>query len=532
MIAPVYKVSLEDGTEVKCTGNHRWLTWTHNGGSIKWMRTDEIKKALENKEWRGVGRKIFMPKPFDVVEQDLSYESGYLGGLFDGEGHLSLGQSYTKNGVTRGMQIHFTQRENAVFKKGVEYLEKYNFDYSITTRKNDSCKNVTIKGGVREVMRALQIFRPERLIQKWGDEKINNSTLRSDTRVKIESVAYLGEQEIITLESSTKTYIAEGFCAHNTMLMESELRAIDPPYLSSDIEAPSLVFGQKKVIPVTDVDAYKQIEVKEPSNQFFTMMNSLSETMTSQAQGGAAQIIPSRQPKAAREILAIENMKQQTMSASLLMYYDLVYQEIMLVLKTALQFYATGKYDGKEIMRTVSVPNFPLAGGGIGQLEVRIKKEPSEALNLYFESINKSIENGKTTEIIEISPEILNNLEWFIDNITLEPEKTPEMERAQFFEQVMTPMMNLFIPMGLADPAKVFLRYLEKYGESPSDYASDQILPMVASRRGRGKYQMPQGTPQISGREGQGQLTGNINQSLTGMQFGNQSGGGFEEFAQ
>lgn len=331
-----------------------------------------------------------------------------------------------------------------------------------------------------------------------------------------------------------------------TIMVENSLRATDAPFLTSDIEAPELIFGQKKVIPVTDVNAFKQIEVKEPSNQYFTMMNSLNEIMTSQSQGGAAQLIPSRQPKSAREILALENMRQQTMSSSLLMYYNMVYQEVMLVLKTAIQFYPAGKYDGAEIMRTVSVPNFPLAGGGIGQLEVRIVKEPHQALTLHFESIDKSIMNGKTTEIIEINAETLQNLEWYIDKIALDPEKTPAAERAEFFEQVLQPMTQIFMPMGLADPAKVFKRFLDKFGEHPADYANDQILPQIMSNRGRSKYkqqQQPLGGPAMGmmggqeeggfpGRQGQGQMTGAINQSMTGTKFGGQSSGGFEEFMQ
>lgn len=307
-----------------------------------------------------------------------------------------------------------------------------------------------------------------------------------------------------------------------TMLMESELRAIDPPYLSSDIEAPELIFGQKKVIPVTDVDAFKQIEVKEPSSQFFNMMNSLSETMTSQSQGGNTNIVPSVQPKSAREVLEVQNMRQQAMSSSLVMYYNLIYQELNLVLKTAMQFYATGKYDGADIMRTITVPDTALTGGGMGRLEVRIKEKPTEALNLYFEAIDRSIANGKTTEIIEISPDILMNLDWFIDSITLEPEKTPAIERAEFFEQVLQPMIQTFIPMGLADPAKVFKRYLEIQGQHPADFASDQIVPQMLSQRGRAKYQ----PGEFSGREDTPAQSGNINQSLTGTRFGSQSNGG------
>lgn len=528
MKAPVYQVNLEDGTQLKCTGNHRWLTWTHNGGSIVWKRTDEMKRELEDKTWRGVGHKIFMPKPFDVIEQDNSYESGYIGGLFDGEGHLSSPQCDSEKGTTRGMQLTFIQNKGKVLEKGIELLKDKGFKFTVNGRKHDNCQTVLISGGKREIMRALMSFRPERLIKKWEEKNIKHASLRSEIKVKVESVAYLGEMEIITLESSTKTYIAEGFCAHNTLMMEAELRAIDRPYLSSDIEAPSIVFGEKRVIPVTDVNAYKPIEVVEPSGQFFTMMNSLSETMTSQAQGGSAQLIPSRQPKSAREILAVENMKQQMMSSSLLMYYDLVYQEIMLVLKTALQFYSTGKYDGKDIMRTFTVSDFPLGNGGVGQLDVRIVKKPGMALDLYFESVNKSIENGRATEIIELTPEVLQSLSFFIDKISLEPEKSDELERTMFYEQILKPMLEVFIPAGVADINKVFLRYLEKAGEHPADYASNQVLPQLLNQQGRGAYTNAMSGQGIGLQETQrGTATGDQMQALQGMMRGGESMGGF-----
>lgn len=315
-----------------------------------------------------------------------------------------------------------------------------------------------------------------------------------------------------------------------TMLVESELRGIDPPYLTSDIEAPDIIFGKKKVIPVMDVNAYKPIDVKEGSGAFYTMMNSLQGIMSSHAQGGSQAIAPSKQPKAAREIIAMETMKQQALGNALVMYFDMVSQELRLVLKTALQFYASGKFGDQDanIVRAITLPEFPLSKGGMGRLEARIVKKPQEALALYFEAVKNSMSAGRTTEIVEFPSDSLSQLvDFTINDIRLEPEKASELEKAAWNEQVLSPLVNIWIPMGLADPAKAFLRWAEKNNEHVSNFASEKMLPQLMASWG-GEYKLPPAYMEmmVGGRSGQGAQTGNLNQSTTGTQFGSQSNGG------
>lgn len=293
-----------------------------------------------------------------------------------------------------------------------------------------------------------------------------------------------------------------------SMLVERELRAIDPPIISSDFEAPQLIYGQNRVVPVNDVNAYKEFTLNEASGAYYNMMNSLQGLMTSTAQGGASSIAPSRQPKSAREVVETEKLKQQALGNAIVMYYDLLHQEIMLVLKTMLQFYTASKVDGQNIVRALSVGNFPLTRGGVGIMEIRMVKETQSELNLYFEGVRKSIENGKPTEILEVPIELINNLEFYIDEIKLEAEKSTELERSLYVEQVLTPMLQAWIPMGQADPAKAFKRHMEKLGESVADYAPDQKA---------GIQMTPQGMPMQ-----QGQQTGALNQSVRGTLYGNQ----------
>lgn len=306
-----------------------------------------------------------------------------------------------------------------------------------------------------------------------------------------------------------------------TMLVEEELRAIDPPILSSDFESPELIFGQHKVIPVNDVNAYKVMETTEGSSSFYNMMNSLQGLMSAQAQGGIQQISPSKQPKSSREVLQMQMMKQQALGNSLLMYYNMLRQEMLLVIKTALQFYPTNKYVGEEnrIVRAIKLPNTSLIGGGVGTLQVRLVKSKQDDLITFFESIEQSIKNGKMTEIIEAPIDVVKDLEFMINEIKISPAQTSELERATWVEQVFTPLLENFVQPGLVDPAKLYLRLLEKMGEHPADFSSDKIMPNLMSLWGEEfQIKMPDPNDKTSGETGP--QTSNVVQTNTGVNNG------------
>jgi len=325
-----------------------------------------------------------------------------------------------------------------------------------------------------------------------------------------------------------------------SMLVERELQAINPPIITSDFEAPQLIFGQNRVIPVNDVNAYKEFQIQEATGAYYTMMNSVQGVMGSLAQGGFSQIGPSRQPRSAREILHLENLKQQAMGNTVTMYYDLVRQEMLLLLKTMMQFYSAGQFSSEDnLVRTFTVPNFALSQGGIGNLEVRFVKKPGDGLKLYFEAAERSVRDGRTTEIVEVPVEIIQNLEFYINDIKLEPEKSTAMERAEWNEQVLQPLLNVFIPAGVADVGKTYLRWAEKHGEHPSSFTSEEAMPQIMSSwsnmySGAGMADMPQnqqqqqqfGMPPQMGRGGAPAQQGNMNQSMTGTQFGGQGNQG------
>lgn len=313
--------------------------------------------------------------------------------------------------------------------------------------------------------------------------------------------------------------------ASYVMLMERELRAINEPILSSDIETPEIVYKTGKVIPVGDVTAYKQLEMSEASQQFFTSLNSMQSIMSSQAQGGSNEIVPSIQPKSAKEISQMDMMRQQAMGSALLMYYDQLRQEILLILKTMLQFYSNEKFskgDQERVIKVMNIPDMALNSGGIGNVELRLVRESEDPMKLYFEAVGKSFKNGKQTEIIEAPIEFLQNLEFFIKSIDLDTEKSSEIEQSMWLEKAN--WLTQFVQGGLVDPSKLLLRTLEKWEIYPSDVISDKAMGNAMSAwDSMHMFTKGAGADRST-------TMGSFAQSPVGQVFGGQSNGGQGQF--
>jgi DNA repair photolyase len=91
---PAFRISLEDGTELIASGDHRFLTnrgWKHVTGCEQGACRRPF--LTENNKLIGVGG--FAPGP----TQDVSYRRGYLCGMIRGDGHIGS-YSYPRPGRT------------------------------------------------------------------------------------------------------------------------------------------------------------------------------------------------------------------------------------------------------------------------------------------------------------------------------------------------------------------------------------------------------------------------------------------------
>ncbi len=125
-IKPAYRVTLEDGTELVLSGDHRLLTgrgWKHVTGDGRgtWCRPH----LTTNNELLGVGQ---LPEPPPAC---VDYRQGYLCGLIRGDGYLG---SYVYESPTRRQTRHNFRLALADV-EALERAESYLADLDVVTRR-------------------------------------------------------------------------------------------------------------------------------------------------------------------------------------------------------------------------------------------------------------------------------------------------------------------------------------------------------------------------------------------------------------
>jgi hypothetical protein len=217
LILPCSEVEFEDGSVIVCSDDHRWLVKDSNYG-VSWKRTDQL-RALDDPERKYPATMV--AKPFEPWETDRSYEAGYLAGCFDGEGSLSVNNS-TRD---RTQVIGVTQRENQLLDAVQMALKERNFDFRDflsdkpqpdTFTRSEDIHYLTLRGGRGEMMRLLGTIRPPRLLSKFAVDRIG--VFFRDPLITVKRVTPVGPQEVVAIQTSSKTYIAEGFASHNCWL--------------------------------------------------------------------------------------------------------------------------------------------------------------------------------------------------------------------------------------------------------------------------------------------------------------------------
>lgn len=203
IIKPCYKLTMEDGTEMVVSSKHGWLT--HGENENRWKTQDQLITRYHRKD-----KPTRIVKLLNTWESDNSWETGYLAGAFDGEGHLS--QMPKTNTSTHSLTIGFAQRENKMSETVERLLSKYGFQYH--ANETDETFKYRINGGRAESLRFLGQIRPQRLLEKFRPEILGQLT--SMENVAVVSSEFIGDAEVIGLETECKTFVAEGFASHNS----------------------------------------------------------------------------------------------------------------------------------------------------------------------------------------------------------------------------------------------------------------------------------------------------------------------------
>lgn len=209
---PAYRVTLSNGDSVVTTEEHPWLTHTRNGRYETWVRTSKLQPGHHR-----------VYRHMTPWEPSQSREAGYLAGLLDGEGFLSMANP----GHPEAMQLGFTQRPTVVWDTYQDYCKALGIPLSLGNRigrragqgvgKGDT-QNCNVAGGKMEIIRALGLLQPPRLLQTFKERLARGRTSMLGLQrewASVVSVEYVGEQDIAVLSTDTKTYYAAGYAMHN-----------------------------------------------------------------------------------------------------------------------------------------------------------------------------------------------------------------------------------------------------------------------------------------------------------------------------
>jgi len=146
-------------------------------------------------------------------EEEDSKEAGWLAGMFDGEGYVGGGYQ-----TSRQRHVGVAQTEGPVAENMRRLLKERGFQFGDYAHGGGpgGVRQIMIKGGIAEELRILGITRPGRLIAKaerlWIDRRIERTPVAT-----VVSVEPVGEREVIALETSTRTFIADGLLSHNSL---------------------------------------------------------------------------------------------------------------------------------------------------------------------------------------------------------------------------------------------------------------------------------------------------------------------------
>ena len=186
-----YAIILDNNITIIASGEHQWLRvdkprWRGSLSSSEWITTNKLEEGMQLK---------FICSPW---ETDNSYEAGYLSGILDGEGHV---EKY---------RVEITQKDTTVLNRCRTTLANKGFSFSEYSHSSES-KMLRVMG-LADCLRFIGSFRPSRLLNKahklWENKEITG-------RIRVIGIVPLGKLDLISIQTTSRTFIAEGVVTHN-----------------------------------------------------------------------------------------------------------------------------------------------------------------------------------------------------------------------------------------------------------------------------------------------------------------------------
>ena len=204
------RLEMSNGVVVDAAEEHPWLIATKMSRNQVWASSLEIQRALKE------GRRRYMHHFIEPWETSSSYEDCWFAGILDGEGTFAIHSR-------KGCQLSISQNPGLVLNRIRMSMERHNIGYSQYV--NHGTVILQIRGGWRENFRVLGLFQPSRLVENFkksleGGEFCKQMDGQGEP-LRIVKSYDLGMRECAGIQTSTHTYVCEGFGAHNSVAEHS-----------------------------------------------------------------------------------------------------------------------------------------------------------------------------------------------------------------------------------------------------------------------------------------------------------------------
>lgn len=217
---PCYRVILKNGTEVVCSDDHLWYGWYNTKAiAAQWFPTTRLLRQDRAEDY---GRpRVSNSWMCQVVPPSwgldglTDYEHGYLAGVFDGEGSLTVSNKFG------GLRLSFAQNPGEVLDRVKHLLDVSGLEYRdvLATGSGsfgDKCRALYVTNK-HDMFKFLGSVRSIRLLKKF-ESVVALPSLSGSERVEVAAREYVGEREVVAIQTDTGTYIAEGLASHNCQI--------------------------------------------------------------------------------------------------------------------------------------------------------------------------------------------------------------------------------------------------------------------------------------------------------------------------
>jgi len=198
------ELTFGDGTSVRCSREHPLLCSFKASGNQRWEVAWKIFERFSK------GQTTYLPKLLPVWATDGTWEAGWLAGMFDGEGCIS-----SKN--SRGRSLGISQNEGVLFDLLVRAFKSRYVDVQCSYQGSYRCKRFTVRGGFGKQLALLGSIRPYRLIGRMQNKMVGTDVSRQGALLPVIDARDAGVGSVVAIETSTHTYLTEGFGSHNSV---------------------------------------------------------------------------------------------------------------------------------------------------------------------------------------------------------------------------------------------------------------------------------------------------------------------------